>query len=173
MSGVVCSMAPATLERGLLDGHAGLQRGLAADAGAAAGPGAAAVGRGQRVAGDDAHLLDRHAHALGHDLADDGFRALALLGDAGGGHHRAVGIDAHGAAVLRRDARAADAVHEGAGVGQLDEAGKADAAMDALGAQPLLLGAQGGVVHHGQQLVERGSMCDRPSNFMPAGEVRG
>ena len=104
----------------------------------------------------DAHLLDRHAHALGHDLADDGFRALALLGDAGRRHHRAVGIDAHGAAVLRRDARAADAVHEGAGVGELDEARKADAAMDALGAQPLLLGAQGRVVDHVQQLVERG-----------------
>ncbi len=120
------------LQRRVLHRHARLQRGLAADAGAAAGPGAAAVGRGERVAGDHAHLLDGHAHGLGHDLADDGLRALALLGDAGGGHHRAVGIDAHGAAVLRRDARAADAVHEGAGVGQLDEACEADAAVDAL-----------------------------------------
>ncbi len=83
------------LQRGVLDRQARLQRRLAADAGAAAGPGAAAVGRGQRVAGDDAHLLDGHADGLGHDLAHDGLGALALLGDAGCRHHRAVGVDAH------------------------------------------------------------------------------
>ena len=49
-------MAPATLSVASLTAMAGLQRRLAADAGAAAGPGAAAVGRGERVAGDDAHL---------------------------------------------------------------------------------------------------------------------
>ena len=42
-----------------------------------------------------------------------------------------------------------------------------------LRAQPLLLGAQAGVVDHVEQLVERGSRATRPSNFMPAGEVRG
>ena len=155
-SGAACSMAPATSQRGLFTAHAGLQRRLAADAGAAAGPGAAAVGRHGRVACDHPHLVDGHADALSHDLADDGLRALALLGDAGRRHHRAVRVDAHAAAVLRRDPRPADAVHEGARVGQLDEAGKADAAMDAACAQPLLLGAQARVVDHGQQLVERG-----------------
>ena len=84
-----------------------------------------------RVAGDDAHGVDRHADGFSDDLANDRLGALALLGDAGCGDDGAVRIDAHGAAVLRRDARAADAVHEGRWVGQLDEAREADAAVNA------------------------------------------
>jgi hypothetical protein len=68
----------------LLDGEARLQGGLAADPGPATGPGAAAIGRRQRVTGQHPHQLDRHAHGLRHDLANDGFGALALLGDARG-----------------------------------------------------------------------------------------
>jgi hypothetical protein len=70
------------LEDLLLEGDGRLQRRLAADAGAAAGPGAAAIGRRLGVAGDDLHLGDRHADAMGDDLREDGLRALALFGDA-------------------------------------------------------------------------------------------
>ena len=61
---------------------------------------------------------------------------------------------------------------KGLGLVSSMKAGEADAAVDAALAQAALLGAQAGVVDHGQQLVERG-VWDRPSNFMPAGEVRG
>jgi hypothetical protein len=59
---------------------------------------------------------------------------------------------------LRRDARAADAVERRRGIGDLDERGKPDAAMDVLLAQARLLGAQARVIHHAQNLVERGVM---------------
>ena len=82
--------------------------------------------------------------------------ALALLGDAGMDEHGAGRIEPQGGAVLRGDARAADAVERGRRVGHLDERGQADAAVDAARAQPRLLGAQAGVIHHPQDLVERG-----------------
>ena len=81
--------------------------------------------------------------------------ALALLGDAGMAEHGAGGVEPHGGAVLRRDAGAADAVERGGRIGDLDEARKADAAIDAARAQPLLLGAQAGVVHHRIEIGER------------------
>ena len=59
----------------------GLQRGLAADAGAAAGPGRAAMRRHLGIAGDDLDVLLRDAELIRHDLADDRLGALPLLGD--------------------------------------------------------------------------------------------
>ena len=92
-------------------------------------------------------------------MRDHGFRALALLADAGVAENRPGRVEPHRGAVLRRDARAADAIERGARIGHLDEARKADAAIDALFAEFLLLGAQACVVHHrvemGQRLVMR------------------
>src|SRR5262249_45281375 len=59
-----------------------LERRLAADAGAAAGPVGAAIGRRLRVAGDDLHDLGVDAEVFGHDLTDDGLRSLTVLADA-------------------------------------------------------------------------------------------
>ena len=53
----------------------------------------------------------------------------------------ALRVELHRYAVLRRDFGATDAVEGGRRIGHLDEACKADAAVDALRAQPLLLGA--------------------------------
>ena len=93
---------------------------------------------------------------LGRDaLRDHGLGALALLGDAGVAEDRAGGVEPHGRAVLRRDARAADAVERRRRIGHLDEGRKADAAIDALLAQLLLLGAQPGVVHHRVEMRQR------------------
>src|SRR5262249_14078413 len=134
---------------------AGLPGGFPADAGRARGPGAAAVGRVVGVAGDDAHALDRHAERGGRDLREDGLGALALLGDAALADDRALRVELHGDAVLRGDFRATYAVESGARIGHFDEGGKADPAMDALRAQPLLLGAQPGVIHHSVEMGER------------------
>ncbi len=142
----------------LLQRDGGLQRRLAADTRAAAGPGAAAIGRGLGVAGDDLHAFERHADAVGHDLAQDAFRPLPLLRHAGQHDDGAVGIHAHRRAILRRDARAADAVHEGRGIGQFDEAREAEAAMYAALALLRLVGADAIDRHHFQQLVECGVM---------------
>ena len=84
-----------------------------------------------------------------------GFGALALFGDAGMHDDRALRVELHGGAVLRRDVRAADAVEGGRWIGHLDEARKADAAIDAFCAQLLLLGAQAGVIHHRIEMGER------------------
>ncbi len=67
----------------------------------------------------------------------------------------ALRIELHGGAVLRRDARAADAVERRRRIGHLDERRKADAAIDAFFAQRLLLGAQAGIVHHRIEMRER------------------
>jgi hypothetical protein len=145
----------------LAQGLAGLERRLAADAGGARRPGAAAVGRDIGVAEDDAHALERHAEGGRDHLRDDGLGALALLGDARLADDRPGRVEPHRGAVLRGDARAADAVEGGGRVRDLDEARKADAAVDALPAHGRLLGAQGVVAHHGDELVERGMVRQR------------
>src|SRR6185503_19596204 len=134
---------------------AGLPGRFAADAGRARRPGAAAVGRVVGVAHDDAHAIHRHAEARRDALRDHRFRALALLADAGVAEDRAGGVEPHRRAILRRDARAADAVERRARVGYLDEARKADAAVDALLAELRLLGAEPGVVHHRVEMRHR------------------
>ena len=138
----------------LLQRKARLKRGLAADARPARGPGSPAIGGRLGVARHHLHPRDRHADGLGDDLRQHRLGPLPLLGDARHGNDAAVGIHAHGAAVLRRDARTADAVHERARIGQLDEAGDADAAMDALLSQRCLLGPQAVIVHQFQKLGE-------------------
>ena len=67
----------------------------------------------------------------------------------------ALRVELHGGAVLRGDVGAADAVEGGRRIGHLDEARKADTAIDALRAQPLLLGAQAGIVHQRVEMGER------------------
>ena len=69
----------------------GLQGGLAADPGAAAGPGRAARGRRLGIAGQHPDAVAVEPHALGDDLADDRLAALALFGDADGAGHVARG----------------------------------------------------------------------------------
>ena len=155
VSGLACRIEPATASTFCAQRLAGLPGGFAADAGRARGPGAAAVGRVVGVADDDAHALDRHAERRRDALRDHGFGALALLGDAGVAEDRAGRVEPHGGAVLRRDAGAADAVERGARIGHLDERREADAAIDALLAQALLLGAQPGVVHHRVEMRQR------------------
>src|SRR6185436_9362428 len=84
-----------------------------------------------------------------------GVGALALLGDADCADDAAVGLELDDAGVLQRDRRAAGAVVAlGSGRGALDEAGDADAAVDALAAQAYLLLAQLGVVHALDQDIE-------------------
>ena len=134
---------------------AGLPGCFAANAGGARGPGAAAVGRIVGVAGDDAHLVHRHAERRGNALRHDRLGALALLGDAGVHDDCALGIELHRGAVHRGDAGATDAVKGGRRIGDLDEACKADAAIDSFFAQLLLLGTQTGVVHHRVEMGER------------------
>src|ERR1019366_7840415 len=112
------------------------------DAARARGPGAAAIRRVVGVASDDARLVDGDAKRAGDALRQHGFRALALLGDAAVHDERALRVELHSGAILRGDAGAADAVEGGGRIGHLDKAGKADAAIDALRAQLLLLGAQ-------------------------------
>src|SRR5262249_52959156 len=132
-----------------------LEGGLPADAGPARGPRAAAVGRDQGIAGEDAHVLHRHPDGARDHLRDHGVRALPLLrhpGEAGG---LARWLELDGAAVLRRDARAAHPVEGGTGRGQLDEGAEAEAAVDAPGAQSVALRAQAAVVGDPQELVER------------------
>jgi hypothetical protein len=92
--------------------------------------------------------VERHADRGGDDLRHHRLGALALLGHADRRRHRAARVEPHRAAVLSRDRRAADAVEGGAGIGQLDEAGEADAAMDAARAVLHLLAAEGFVIHH-------------------------
>ena len=125
-----------------------LKRGLAADAGAARGPGAAAIGRVVGIAENDADAIHRDAEHAADDLGGERFRALPLLGDAGLADHRALRVQPHRDAVLRRYPGAADAVKGRAGIGDLDEAGDADAAMDVSASQGRLFGAQRVVVHH-------------------------
>src|SRR5215510_2543733 len=134
---------------------AGLPGGFAADAGGARGPGAAAIGRVVGVAGDNPHLFDRHTESGSRNLRDHGLGTLALLGDSGLADDRALRVELHGDAVLRRDLGAADAVEGRRGIGHLDETRKTDAAMNALRAQPLLLGPKTGVVHHGIEMGQR------------------
>ncbi len=74
---------------------------------------------------------------------------------AGMAEHRAGGVEPHGGAVLGRDAGAADAVERSGRVRHLDEARKADAAINAVLAQAGLFGAQAGVVHHGVEMRQR------------------
>ena len=111
---------PFTLEHGLGHGQdvvaqhtPGLQHGFAADAGATAGPGATAVGRGVGVAGADAHTVQAHAHGVGGNLRKDGLAALALFTDAAADGDDAGGLQPDRGAVLRRDARATHAVESG------------------------------------------------------------
>ena len=136
----------------------GLQGGFAADPGAARGPGAAAIGRVVGIAENDADPLHRDAEHAADDLRGQRFRALPLLADAGLADHRSRGIQPHRDAVLRRDAGAADAIEGRARIGDLDEAGDADAAVNVFAAQRRLFGPQGVVVHHLHQLVEGGMM---------------
>ena len=77
-------------------------------------------------------LSMRHAEARRDALRDHGFGALALLADAGVAEDRAGGVEPDRRAILRGNARAADAVERRRRVGHLDEGGKADAAIDAL-----------------------------------------
>ena len=137
---------------------AGLPRRLAADAGGARRPGAAAVRRVVGIASDDAHPLNRHAERRGDDLRKNGLGALPLFGDAGLADHGAGSIELQRRAVLRGDARAADAVEGRRRIGHFDEGGKADAAMNAARAQLRLLGAQRLVIHHLENLIERRMM---------------
>ena len=133
----------------------GLKRRLAADAGAARSPGAAAIGRLVGVAEDDAHLFHGHTEHAADDLRRERLRALPLFGDAGLADHRALRIEPYRDAILRGDFGAAHAIERRARIGDLDEARNADAAVDVLLAQARLLGAQCVVVHHLEQLVQR------------------
>ena len=129
-AGEDCRMAAATSRMLLAQDLGRLQRGLAADAGAARRPGAAAIGRVVGIAENDADAVHRNAEHAADDLRGERFRALPLLGDAGLADHRALGVQPHRDAVLRRDPGAADAVERGTRIGDLDEARDADAAMD-------------------------------------------
>src|SRR5258707_13829344 len=117
---------------------AGLRGAFPADAGRARGPGAATVRCVVGVAGDDPHALDRHAESGGCDLCEHGLGALALLGDAALADHRALRGEPYGDAALRGGFCPADAAEGRARIGLVDEGGKADAAMDALCAEPLM-----------------------------------
>ena len=148
-------MAAATSRMFLRSDLGRLQRGLAADAGATRGPGAAAIGRVVGIAQDDADAVHRNAEHAADDLRGERFRALPLLGDAGLADHRALRVEPHRDAVLRRYPGAADAIKRRTGIGDLDEAGDADAAMNVSVAQRRLFGAQRVVVHHPDQLGQR------------------
>ena len=132
-----------------------LQHRLAADAGAARGPGAAAVGRHPGVTGDHPDFVDGDADCARGDLRERPFGALPLLADARQAGHHAGRIEAQRGAVLGRDPGAADAVESRRGVGDFDHRGKPDAAVDAPLPQLRLFGAQLRVVHEREQLVER------------------
>ena len=133
---------------------AGLQHRFAADAGAARGPGAAAIRRDIGVAGDDADLVHRHADRVGGDLRKDCFIALALLADADQHSDAAGRLEAGGRAVLCCNACTADAVESCTRIGQLDQCGEADAAIDTAQTQRGLFGQQRGVVDQRFDLVQ-------------------
>ena len=131
------------------------QRRLSADPRAAAGPGAAAIGRAFRVTRYHPHAGQRHRQFVRDDLGDDGLGPLALLRHADAGGDSAARVQPDGAAVLGGDRRAADAVERRAGVAEFHEAGQADAAQHASAARLRLLPPQGVVIHQRQQLLER------------------
>jgi hypothetical protein len=92
------------------------------------------------------------------NLRRERFRTLSLLGDAGLADHRTGGVQPHGDAVLRRDAGAADTVKRGTRIGDFDETGNADAAMNVILAQCRLFSAELVIIHHRHQLVDCGVM---------------
>nr|WP_245448118.1 hypothetical protein [Bradyrhizobium nitroreducens] len=134
----------------------GLQRGLATDAGTAAGPGRTAMRCHLGISSDDLDVLLRDTELIGHDLADDRFGALSLLGHRDHAADLARRSQAQYRTVLRGDARAPDAVESRTGIGDLDEGRNADTAMDAALAQIRLLGAQRGIIHHLVQALQAG-----------------
>ena len=79
----------------------GLKRRLAADAGAARGPGAAAIGRVVGIAENNADTLHRNAKDAADNLRRERFGSLPLLGNAGLADHRTLGVQPHGNTVLR------------------------------------------------------------------------
>ena len=133
---------------------AGLEHRLAADARAARGPGAAAVGRHARVARDDLYFVEGNPDRACRDLREDALRALPLLRHAAEHRHHPGGLQAQRRAVLRRDARPADAIEGGRGIGHLDHRRQPDAAMDVLRSKLLLLFPQLPVVHDFQQQIQ-------------------
>ena len=132
-----------------------LIHGLAADGGGARGVGAAAERRGVGVTREHPHTVDGNAQRSGSDLAHNGVDALALIGDADRADDSTVRLQPDDARILQGDRRAAGAiVAERAGGCALDEGCDADAAVDALLTQALLLLAQAGVVHAIYERVE-------------------
>ncbi len=107
---------------------AGLQRGFAAHRHAARRPGAAAIGSGGAVAGDDVDIVHADSELVADDLGDAGQRPLPLVGNTG--HHAddAGRFQLDGAAVLGGDAGARRAVIDRAEGGGLDEGRHPDAA---------------------------------------------
>ena len=88
----------------------------------------------------------------------DAFGALPLLADADRHHDAAAWLQADGRTILRRNTGTTDAVKGRAGVGQFDQRGKPDAAIDAALAQGRLLGAQRRIIHQYFHLAQAGFM---------------
>src|SRR5439155_11759035 len=133
----------------------GLQGRLAADAGAARGPGSAAIGRVIGISQDNTNPVHRYAEHAADDLRGQRFRTLPLLGDTGVADYRSLRVQPHRDAILRRYLGAADPIESRAGIGDFDKARNADAAKNVLLAQCRLLGAQRVVVHHLDEFGER------------------
>ena len=163
--------SPATVRMFSRSVLAGLQRRLAADAGAARGPGAAAVRRVVGVAGDDAHALDRHAERSATICAVIASAPWPCSVTLDWQMTAPVASSRTVDAVLRGDARAADAVEGGARIGDLDEAGDADAAMDAALAQARLLAAQAPRSPSCASSLSREAWCDSASNLQARGRI--
>src|SRR5262249_4264081 len=107
------------------------------------------------ISQDYADAVHRNPEHASHNLRGKRFRSLSLLGDTGLTDYRTLRIEPHRDAILRGYFRAAYTIKRGAGIGDLDEAGDADAAMDVPCPQGRLLRPQRVVVHHLDKLGQR------------------
>ena len=144
-----CSSVPAICEDLLAQVARRLVHGLAADRHRPRAEGAAAVGRGVGVAGDHPHAAPSARRA---PLAAIWPMTVSVPWPCSvtptAQMHAAVGLELDDAGILQRDRRAADAVVAVRPRRRaLDEGGDADAAVDALLAQPRLLCAQLRIAH--------------------------
>ena len=128
---------------------------LTTDARAPGSPGPATIRRRIRIPCHHAHGLKRHTDRCRRNLSDNRFGTLPLLRHADRTAYRPRWIKPDRAAVLGRDACSTYTVEHRRRVGQLDEGGKPDAAINSFFAQSRLLLPKRIVIHHAEQLIER------------------
>ena len=133
---------------------ASLQNCFSTNASTARCPRATTIRRNSCVACNHANVLNFHTNSSRCDLGEDGFSALALLSNAHQHIDHSRRIQTNRRAILCRYACTAYAIKSRGGVGHFNHGGKSNAAVNAFGAERLLLFAKLWVIHQGQQLIQ-------------------